>query len=70
MDYSLLIAGFAGTHDTACWPRQRLLHERLRAAIAARALEQGIVAHALSVHATGARANGWNRFLLGYGTKY
>jgi GntR family transcriptional regulator/MocR family aminotransferase len=36
------------------------------AAIAARALGQGIVAHALSVHATGARANGWNGFLLGY----
>jgi GntR family transcriptional regulator/MocR family aminotransferase len=36
------------------------------AAIAARALEQGIVAHALSSHATGARANGWNGFLLGY----
>jgi GntR family transcriptional regulator/MocR family aminotransferase len=29
-------------------------------------LGQGIVAHALSVHATGARANGWNGFLLGY----
>jgi GntR family transcriptional regulator/MocR family aminotransferase len=36
------------------------------AAVAARALEHGIVAHALSVHATGARANGWNGFLLGY----
>jgi GntR family transcriptional regulator/MocR family aminotransferase len=24
------------------------------------------VAHALSSHATGARANGWNGFLLGY----
>jgi GntR family transcriptional regulator/MocR family aminotransferase len=36
------------------------------AAIAARALEQGIVAHALSSHATGARANGRNGFLLGY----
>jgi GntR family transcriptional regulator/MocR family aminotransferase len=36
------------------------------ARIAARALEQGIVAHALSVHATGVRANGWNGFLLGY----
>jgi GntR family transcriptional regulator/MocR family aminotransferase len=36
------------------------------ARIAAQALEQGIVAHALSVHAIGARANGWNGFLLGY----
>ena len=36
------------------------------ARIAARALGQGIVAHALSAHATGARANGWNGFLLGY----
>jgi GntR family transcriptional regulator/MocR family aminotransferase len=36
------------------------------AAIAARALEQGIVAHALSSHAAGARANGWNGFVLGY----
>jgi GntR family transcriptional regulator/MocR family aminotransferase len=36
------------------------------ARIAALALEHGIVAHALSMHATGARANGWNGLLLGY----
>ena len=36
------------------------------AAIAARAMEQGVVAHALSAHAISARANGWNGFLLGY----
>jgi GntR family transcriptional regulator/MocR family aminotransferase len=34
--------------------------------IAAQALERGIVARALSAHATGARANGWNGLLLGY----
>lgn len=36
------------------------------AALSAQALERGIVAPALSAHATGARANGWNGFLLGY----
>ncbi|WLI89376.1 PLP-dependent aminotransferase family protein [Massilia sp. R2A-15] len=36
------------------------------ARVAALALEKGIVAHALSMHATGARANGWNGLLLGY----
>lgn len=36
------------------------------ARIAALALERGIVAHPLSMHATGARANGWNGLLLGY----
>jgi GntR family transcriptional regulator/MocR family aminotransferase len=30
------------------------------------ALKKGILAPALSAHATGARANGWNGFLLGY----
>ncbi|MES2317767.1 MAG: PLP-dependent aminotransferase family protein [Pseudomonadota bacterium] len=35
-------------------------------ALSALALERGIVAPALSMHATGARANGWNGFLLGY----
>jgi GntR family transcriptional regulator/MocR family aminotransferase len=34
--------------------------------IAAMALEQGVVAQALSAHSTGARAHGWNGFLLGY----
>lgn len=33
MDYALLVANFSATHDTAGWPRQRLLHECLRAAI-------------------------------------
>jgi GntR family transcriptional regulator/MocR family aminotransferase len=36
------------------------------AAIAARALGQGIMVHALGSHATGARAHGWNGFVLGY----
>jgi GntR family transcriptional regulator/MocR family aminotransferase len=35
-------------------------------ALSAAALELGIVAPALSTHAIGARANGWNGFLLGY----
>ena len=35
-------------------------------ALSAEALRSGIVAPALSMHATGARANGWNGFLLGY----
>jgi GntR family transcriptional regulator/MocR family aminotransferase len=35
-------------------------------ALSAAALAQGVVAPALSMHATGARANGWNGFLLGY----
>ena len=34
--------------------------------LSARALAAGIVAPALSAHATGPRANGWNGFLLGY----
>lgn len=34
--------------------------------LSAQAARQGIVAPALSVHATGARANGWNGFMLGY----
>ena len=33
MDYSLLFASFAGQHLHRNWPRQRLLHECLRAAI-------------------------------------
>jgi GntR family transcriptional regulator/MocR family aminotransferase len=36
------------------------------ARIAAQALERGLVAQALSAHATGTRAHGWNGFLLGY----
>jgi GntR family transcriptional regulator/MocR family aminotransferase len=35
-------------------------------ALSAAALKRGVVAPALSMHATGARANGWNGFLLGY----
>jgi GntR family transcriptional regulator/MocR family aminotransferase len=35
-------------------------------ALSEQALKLGIVAPALSAHATGARANGWNGFLLGY----
>ena len=35
-------------------------------ALSAQALAKGIVAPALSAHATGPRANGWNGFLLGY----
>ncbi|MES2015403.1 MAG: PLP-dependent aminotransferase family protein [Pseudomonadota bacterium] len=35
-------------------------------ALSDEALQRGIVAPALSMHATGARANGWNGFLLGY----
>lgn len=35
-------------------------------AISAAALAEGLVAPALSTHATGARANGWNGFMLGY----
>jgi GntR family transcriptional regulator/MocR family aminotransferase len=44
------------------------LHDRRvdDVALSAAALELGIVAPALSRHATGARANGWNGFLLGY----
>ncbi|MCE3263415.1 MAG: PLP-dependent aminotransferase family protein [Pseudoduganella sp.] len=33
MDYSLLISNFTATHGHHGWPRQRLLHECLRAAI-------------------------------------
>ncbi|MES3020586.1 MAG: PLP-dependent aminotransferase family protein [Pseudomonadota bacterium] len=33
MDYALLIDGFAQEHGVAGWPRQRVLHECLRAAI-------------------------------------
>jgi len=36
------------------------------ASISDAALKRGIVAHALSRHATGARSNGWNGFVLGY----
>jgi GntR family transcriptional regulator/MocR family aminotransferase len=36
------------------------------AALSDEALKRGVVAPALSMHATGARANGWNGFLLGY----
>jgi GntR family transcriptional regulator/MocR family aminotransferase len=54
--------GSAGMHLALQLNDSRLDDAR----IAAQALEQGIVAHALSVHATGARANGWNGFLLGY----
>ena len=36
------------------------------AALSEQLLKLGIVAPALSTHATGARANGWNGFLLGY----
>ncbi|MES2759495.1 MAG: PLP-dependent aminotransferase family protein [Pseudomonadota bacterium] len=54
--------GSAGMHLAL-----RLNDDRLDdAAIATAALERGIVAHALSTHGTGARANGWNGFLLGY----
>lgn len=35
-------------------------------ALSDEALKRGVVAPALSMHATGARANGWNGFLLGY----
>ena len=35
-------------------------------ALSEAALKLGIVAPALSMHATGARANGWNGFVLGY----
>jgi GntR family transcriptional regulator/MocR family aminotransferase len=34
--------------------------------LSAAALARGVVAPALSMHATGARANGWNGFVLGY----
>ena len=33
MDYALLLNAFERTHRERAWPRQRLLHECLRAAI-------------------------------------
>jgi GntR family transcriptional regulator/MocR family aminotransferase len=41
MDYALLIAAFSGSQDTRGWPRQRLLHESLRAAIRSGRLAPG-----------------------------
>jgi GntR family transcriptional regulator/MocR family aminotransferase len=41
MDYALLMDGFSGTQDTAGWPRQRVLHECLRAAIRSGRLAPG-----------------------------
>jgi GntR family transcriptional regulator/MocR family aminotransferase len=54
--------GSAGMHLALQFNDPRLIDTD----IAAQALEQGIVARALSAHATGARANGWNGLLLGY----
>lgn len=41
MDYALLIANFSAAHDTVGWPRQRVLHECLRAAIRSGRLAPG-----------------------------
>lgn len=54
--------GSAGMHLAFQFNDKRLSDVALSEA----ALQRGIVAPALSMHATGARANGWNGFLLGY----
>jgi len=41
MDYALLIANFTASHGQHGWPRQRLLHECLRAAIRSGTLASG-----------------------------
>ncbi|MBC7456308.1 MAG: hypothetical protein H7335_21920 [Massilia sp.] len=54
--------GSAGMHLAFQFHEARLSDT----ALSAQALENGIVAPALSAHATSARANGWNGFMLGY----
>ena len=61
-DVGVVHGGSAGMHLAFQLNDARLSDIALSEA----ALKHGVVAPALSMHATGARANGWNGFVLGY----
>ncbi|MEG1329765.1 MAG: PLP-dependent aminotransferase family protein, partial [Janthinobacterium sp.] len=62
MDYNLLLATFERVHHERGWPRQRLLHECLRAAIRGGQLAPGTrlaATRGLASDRGGARTTGW-----------